>query len=490
MISFTGKFSIGRLTEDGRITFKKLTEDGHHGDFKGEEVNHNVNLNEIINISDIISTNLESLTGISANKNETSLSISDTYIAEVVDIGIYSKTIDSFTMLDSYDAIVILATQVISDQSDTISISDSYTASIGSNSELTVASSENLKISDNTISFVEGDSSQTNADSFGIGDSYQSFISYAGPTITYSGSVYTTGRKHSSVISGIVNTVNGSIRRNLFSFGLYTKRPSPQVLSFKVNTSNNKLLSRQFSGSILTGDFRKSAYSGIVKTEIKFNNNMRFRVNGITYKGINSVKLYNLSTQCLLGLDIYIITDNAESYKWILDKNKDGTPKISLGIDGHINKTIIPIMKDKEGESFSNSFTYKRDDKKPFPVKVKIPTHNPIYRKDISMIGGSNNTKVGDVWGKARTVVPTNTKDIDQYYEERSDIYVNNANFDDYILLEIIISKSVKNTELDLHMQNINIVLEPTTSIKLKKPYMDYDIDNESPIIEDTGVKY
>lgn len=231
---------------------------------------------------------------------------------------------------------------------------------------------------------------------------------------------------------------------------------------------------------------------------------LKLNVNGTIYENGTGCKLYNLSAQELHVLDIYISTNDAAAYDWLLAPNDDGSAKISIEMDRcelgpgeFVAGQVFEIKEGNVGTSFSDPIIYKREERIYQGAVLDdsahiqyLPSHNSTNQEPIRMIGGSTFSSVGDQWGRVRAVAPAGTTDENEFYDELSDWYINLATREDFVQLKVVPSGTTNTSLLDLHMQNITIVVQPSQHKALKKNYMYYDIDNEAPIIENIGVIY
>jgi hypothetical protein len=144
----------------------------------------------------------------------------------------------------------------------------------------------------------------------------------------------------------------------------------------------------------------------------------------------------------------------------------------------------------------------------------KLPSHNAIPQESVRMLGGTvDSSKVREIWGKTRATAPlypdppkpaptilspeeqakwliANTFDEAAFYEDRSEWYINMATRDDFLKVDFLVNSETNIAELDLYMKDIIFIIQPSQHSRLKKNYMYYDIDDEPPRIQTTGVTY
>jgi len=163
----------------------------------------------------------------------------------------------------------------------------------------------------------------------------------------------------------------------------------------------------------------------------------------------NSVKIYNTEASYLYAVDIFLETNNSSSLIWILRPNTDGSSKISFKIDNS-DSFIYNIKKGSIGESFSNPISYNRPSNFGKTI-VRLPTHNMAFQDNVSMISGNNG---------------------------------------DFLDLKLIVSEGTDMTLLNKHIQDITIVVTPSTLKVLEEEYFYYDIEPTGPNPKHINVRY
>lgn len=125
---------------------------------------------------------------------------------------------------------------------------------------------------------------------------------------------------------------------------------------------------------------------------------------GDTEKSV--VKVYNLSPLLVLAYDIFFITDNYDSYVWLMTKTEDSfgvmSPKFSVILDGNADGTFSGFEREitggNPGDAFSNPITYIRRGV-PGAMAISTPTHNDFAVKSgLSVFSGSSRSSKGSNW--------------------------------------------------------------------------------------------